>query len=415
MQELAAAVDEIGEQLLVADEEFRVQNEQLSQSARRLDLLVAAHEELFANADVAFVQTDANGVVVRVNRAARRLLELPMGSKRCRVLPNLFRSEDRPAMRLLISRIASGREGVPFGSRPEPLEAVLTMPDGGEKPVVVTARRSSDGGPEPILLHWELRQTMPAVQPGETAQAVPLLRQQASALQLLAQVAVGLARQETPAATLQHVTSYARDAITGCDEVSVTLSHSRGHTETPAGTGELAFACDRLQHELDEGPCIGAIDDSRIVRVPDMSQEIRWPTFAREAAGLGVGSMLVLPLAVPRGTLGALNLYARTPNAFDDDAELIAMAFATHAAIALAHTQMEANLRTGMASREEIGRAVGILMERHRVTATRAFDMLVYVSQHTHRKLRDIAAWVDSTGEDPSVLLPKTRGGHTPG
>lgn len=338
-----------------------------------------------------------------------------MGSKRCRVLPNLFRSEDRPAIRLLISRMASGREGAPFGSSPEPLEAALTMPAGGEKRVVVTARRSSDGGPDPILLHWEFRQAVPHDTTGERAQVVqPMLHQQASALQMLAQVAVDLARQESPADTLNHVASRARDAVAGCDEVSVTLSRSRGRTETPAGTGELAFACDRVQCELGEGPCLGAIDDSRLIRVPDMAQEVRWPRFALEASALGVGSMLVLPLAVPRGTLGALNLYARAPNAFDEDAELVAMAFATHAAIALAHAQMEANLRNGMSSREEIGRAVGILMERHKVTATRAFDMLVYVSQHTHRKLREIAAWVDATGEDPSVLLPKTRISQAP-
>jgi GAF domain-containing protein len=137
-----------------------------------------------------------------------------------------------------------------------------------------------------------------------------------------------------------------------------------------------------------------------------MDSESRWPQFAPRAAELGVGSMLVLPLNAPRGTLGSLNLYARATSAFDQDSALIADAFATHAGIALAHAQMESNLRTAMTSREEIGRAVGILMERHRVAATQAFDMLVFVSQRTHRKLRDIAAWVDATGEDPSVLLP---------
>ncbi|HLY35055.1 MAG TPA: hypothetical protein VKQ07_11025, partial [Jatrophihabitantaceae bacterium] len=72
--DLIAAIDDIGAQLMVADEELRVQNEQLTRSARQLDLLVAAHEELFANAPTAYVQSDSDGLVVRMNRAARELL-----------------------------------------------------------------------------------------------------------------------------------------------------------------------------------------------------------------------------------------------------------------------------------------------------------------------------------------------------
>src|SRR5690348_17129422 len=95
LDDLAAAVDEIGEQLLVADEELRVQNEHLAQSTRRLDLLVAAHEELFANSDIAYLQTDSDGVVVRMNRAAHELLAIPPASRRVRVIVNLFHHGDR--------------------------------------------------------------------------------------------------------------------------------------------------------------------------------------------------------------------------------------------------------------------------------------------------------------------------------
>jgi GAF domain-containing protein len=175
----------------------------------------------------------------------------------------------------------------------------------------------------------------------------------------------------------------------------------------------MAAACDHLQERLGEGPCLGAIDDSRPIRVRDMTIEGRWPRFAPPAAELGVRSMLAVPLATPRGVAGALNLYARRPDAFDDDDELIAAALATHAGIAVAHAELEANLRIGLRTREEIGRAVGILMERHRVTASAAFDMLVLASQHSHRKLRDVAAWMTETGEDPARLIPPKRADPT--
>ncbi|MGH3262760.1 MAG: ANTAR domain-containing protein, partial [Trebonia sp.] len=59
----------------------------------------------------------------------------------------------------------------------------------------------------------------------------------------------------------------------------------------------------------------------------------------------------------------------------------------------------------GIVTREEIGQAVGILMERHRLSARQAFDAMIYVSQNTHRKLRDIARWVTEAGENPNSLL----------
>ncbi|HLY34157.1 MAG TPA: ANTAR domain-containing protein, partial [Jatrophihabitantaceae bacterium] len=146
----------------------------------------------------------------------------------------------------------------------------------------------------------------------------------------------------------------------------------------------------------------GPIDWSR---VDDLRDDERWPEFATKASELGIRSVLAVPLMTTKGILGALNLYAHAPAAFDNDAETIASVFATHAAIALFHVELEANLRMGLSTREEIGRAVGILMERHRVSAARAFDMLVVASQRSHRKLRYIALWVNETGEDPASLV----------
>lgn len=58
-------------------------------------------------------------------------------------------------------------------------------------------------------------------------------------------------------------------------------------------------------------------------------------------------------------------------------------------------------LKTGMATRNEIGQAQGIIMERYHVTASGAFDVLTRLSQHTNRKLVDIARELALTGELP--------------
>jgi AmiR/NasT family two-component response regulator len=52
-----------------------------------------------------------------------------------------------------------------------------------------------------------------------------------------------------------------------------------------------------------------------------------------------------------------------------------------------------------METRDLIGQAKGILMERHRVTGDQAFKLLVRASQATNTKLRDIADELVATGE----------------
>jgi AmiR/NasT family two-component response regulator len=61
-----------------------------------------------------------------------------------------------------------------------------------------------------------------------------------------------------------------------------------------------------------------------------------------------------------------------------------------------------ANLQLALASNRRIGTAVGILMAQGRITDSAAFDLLRLASQHTHRKLRDIADEVILTGALPS-------------
>ncbi len=53
--------------------------------------------------------------------------------------------------------------------------------------------------------------------------------------------------------------------------------------------------------------------------------------------------------------------------------------------------------------RELIGQAQGILMERERITADQAFDVLRRASQHLNVKLREIATRLVESGESPTT------------
>lgn len=69
--------------------------------------------------------------------------------------------------------------------------------------------------------------------------------------------------------------------------------------------------------------------------------------------------------------------------------------------MAYADAQKLDHMSTGMATRDLIGQAKGILMERHKLTADQAFRLLTRASQTTNRKLRDIAEELTQTGTLP--------------
>jgi GAF domain-containing protein len=205
-------------------------------------------------------------------------------------------------------------------------------------------------------------------------------------------------------ATLQIITTVAAATVPGVDECGITYVVGRRQLEPRAWTGDLPREVDALQDRLREGPCLDAVWDNQVVRVDDLASETRWPRFAREAGALGVGSMLCFQLFVHGDALGALNLYGREPGAFDEESQDVGLMFAGHAAVALAGAEHEADLQGGMAHRDLIGQAKGILMERHKLTVDQAFGVLVHTSSVTNRKLRDIAEELTTTGS-----LPTTR------
>jgi putative methionine-R-sulfoxide reductase with GAF domain len=203
--------------------------------------------------------------------------------------------------------------------------------------------------------------------------------------------------------TLRAIAASAVHTVPDAEDCGISYVIGRSTVEPRAWTSELPRAVDLLQTEVGQGPCLDAVWDQEIVRVDDVAAESRWPRFAERAADLGVGSMMCFQLFVEGDRLGALNLYSRSVGSFDDESRDIGLVFASHAAVALAGAEHEQNLRAAMASRDMIGQAKGILMERYKLTAEQAFGVLARVSQELNRKLCDVAREVSDTGEVPPV------------
>jgi transcriptional regulator with GAF, ATPase, and Fis domain len=212
-----------------------------------------------------------------------------------------------------------------------------------------------------------------------------------------------LQAEDDTEAMLDELVASAVRMIPGADEASISIVTGRTEVSSQHPTGALPALVDEIQTETGQGPCLDAAYEHRTVRVPDLAHEERWPRFARRAAEAGAGSMLSFQLWVEHDDLGALNLYSHSPDAFDDESEQVGLLFASHAAVAFADARKVDQLERAVGSRDVIGQAKGILMERYGIDDGQAFRVLTRVSQNSHRKLRDVAAELARTRTLPEL------------
>ena len=204
-------------------------------------------------------------------------------------------------------------------------------------------------------------------------------------------------REATLAATLEAVLRAAVDVVGPAHSAGVNLLE-RGRFEPQAVFGEPPHHLDRWQQEHGEGPCIEASRSQQVIRLDDTTRETRWSGFGERAAALGVCSMLCAPLWIDETRLGSVSVYAGTTAAFSSREQTVVGLVATQAAIALGDALRTQQLRTMAANRDLIGQAKGILMERHKLTADAAFDLLRVASQNSNRKLVEVADGLVATG-----------------
>ncbi|MCF6522845.1 GAF and ANTAR domain-containing protein [Streptomyces sp. JJ36] len=193
--------------------------------------------------------------------------------------------------------------------------------------------------------------------------------------------------------TLRRVVDLAVTTVPGSEHAGfLSLRRGGGAVGSEAHTGGPVPELARVQERLGEGPVPAPQSGEPVVRIADTAEERRWPRFARHAEELGVRALLACTLTGERGTLGTLCLCSAKPEAFDETAVRTAAVFGEHAAVALDRAGQVDSLETAVASRQLIGEATGMLMERYGVASPQAFGMLVRCSQHLNVKLREVAS-----------------------
>lgn len=189
------------------------------------------------------------------------------------------------------------------------------------------------------------------------------------------------------------ITSSAVEVIDSVDHASISVTTKDGRIQTLAPTDDTVAQADALQYELGQGPCVEAALNEPVVQVDDLGADPRWPVFGPKVAEtLGLRAQVAFQFRAEPHVRGALNLYADQPYSIDADDRHLGAMYANLAAVALGWSRQDATLSAALDSRSEVGKAIGIVMERYQVDPDRAFAFLVRTSQTHNLKLRKVAA-----------------------
>lgn len=225
----------------------------------------------------------------------------------------------------------------------------------------------------------------------------------------MAEIAREIAAPRSLEQILASVTRAAVELIPRAHVAGVLLVKKGGEFESLGDTDGLAATLDGLQQRYGEGPCAQAALHETLVRTDDLRDEPRWPRYAPAAVAQGVLSGLSFKLYTAERTAGALNLFSFDAGPWDADAETTGTVLAAHAAAAILAARHGDQLQSAVSTRDRIGQAKGIIMERFGVDEVRAFELLRVLSQENQTKLVDIAQRVIDTrggGSEGSPLSP---------
>lgn len=190
-------------------------------------------------------------------------------------------------------------------------------------------------------------------------------------------------------------------SVPGAQYAGITLADEQGRVTSIGATHKLARLLDDLQGELGEGPCLSAAWEDHTMRIDDLTSERRWPMYCKAVVEqTPIRSVLSVQLDTPAAGIAALNFQAESAGAFDDDSVELARVFAAHTTLAWNSLQRERQFRTALGSRDLIGQAKGMLMERFDIDAVAAFDALRNLSQDLNIKLVDVAEKIIRGGSD---------------
>lgn len=210
----------------------------------------------------------------------------------------------------------------------------------------------------------------------------------------LAELVTNLERESSDtAAGLHELIDNGVDHVTGCQYAGITLAEKSKSVSSVVATHCYPMALDAIQNRFGEGPCLAAAWEHHVMHIVDLDSDRRWPCYRRHALEqTPIRSVLSFELFVDGTSRSALNFYADQPHAFNEQSVELGTVYATHIALAWSMMRRQDQFRSALASRDIIGQAKGVIMERFNLDAVEAFGLLTRLSQQSNTRLVYIAA-----------------------
>ena len=191
---------------------------------------------------------------------------------------------------------------------------------------------------------------------------------------------------------IAELAEHAAVEVPGAQYAGVTITRNARQIDTPAATHPWPILLDEIQQRHREGPCLTAAWEEKTVHVADLETDDRFPLYRRDAlTQTPIRSIMAFQLFIADETMGALNVYAENANTFGPESRDIGLVFAAHSSVAWNSARRDEQFKRALASRDIIGQAKGMIMERYGVDAVRAFELLRKLSQDSNVRLTQIA------------------------
>ncbi|GAB3644943.1 ANTAR domain-containing protein [Streptomyces sparsus] len=212
----------------------------------------------------------------------------------------------------------------------------------------------------------------------------------------------------SPARSLAQLAERVARASRDCWAVAVTVADG-SEGDDPLGNEHVALTHPDLSALLEierrgaGGPFTDALRSRRLVGSEDLLDERRWPEYRARALEMGLRSVVALPCGRDGLTI-TLSLYGVRPRRPEDavDGVMTLLGDLTAGELIRDHQYREvlvqvAQLDAALRSRPVVDQASGIIMHIAGCDADEAFTLLRSLSQHSNRKLSELAEAVVST------------------
>ncbi len=190
---------------------------------------------------------------------------------------------------------------------------------------------------------------------------------------------------------------------------SITVRDPFGLRRSASSEARAAY-CDEVETADGSGPCIDAMEELRVVLVPDLADEVRWGAWTAAARAVGFRSAVAFPAHVRQPARAALNVYSEQPDHWDRDTivrcDVYAQQIAAVLDLCLGVADLEQKrrrLQEALLAQKAIDQAVGAIMATQRCDAADALLTLQDAARQGDAGLTASAAQVlhDIVARDP--------------